>query len=92
MRRAISDPTAGEKAREIAGSVGPSVRPVDPTDASYPELAGTHAGSDPTEPQPVGHVLGHRRDEPLPAQDPSAAVLRLRGFRRVGRGRRARGM
>ncbi|MGZ4194934.1 MAG: hypothetical protein ACXVUE_21910 [Solirubrobacteraceae bacterium] len=73
MRQAISDPTAGEKAREIAGAADRRARPLDPT-----------------EPQPVGHVLGHRRDEPLPTQDPGAPVLRLRGFRRVWRGGKAR--
>lgn len=87
MRQAISDPTAGEKAREIAGAADRCVRPLDPTEPRYPERGGTGPGSDPTEPQPVGHVIGHRRDEPLPTQDPGAPVLRLRGFPRGGKAR-----
>lgn len=92
MRRAISDPTAGERARQIVAGTGEHVRPMDPTEPHYAARGGTRVGSDPTEPQPVGHVFGHRRNEPLPTQDPAAPVLRLRGFQRVRRGRRARGV
>jgi hypothetical protein len=91
MRRAISDPTAGEKARQIDEAGGARVRPMDPTEPRDAARGGL-VGSDPTEPQPVGHVFGHRRNEPLPAQDPTSPVLRLRGIRRAWRGRRVRGM
>jgi hypothetical protein len=92
MRRAISDPTAGEKAREIAGAGGEGVRPMDPTESRFAVHGGAQLESDPTEPQPVGHVFGHRRNEPLPTPDPASPVLRLRGVRRVWRDRRARGV
>ena len=91
MRRAISDPTAGERAREAGAPAGSVLGGMDPTDPRHPERGGASPGADPTDPQPVGHVFGHRRDEPLATLGPGAPVLRLRGFRRPMRGRRARG-
>jgi hypothetical protein len=91
MRRAISDPTAGERARETAGPASRLLGGTDPTDPRYAKRGGAGAGADPTDAQPVGHVFGHRRDEPLATPDPGAPVLRLRGFRRASRGSQARG-
>jgi len=91
MRRAISDPTGGERAREAVGPASLLLGSTDPTDPRYPKREAAAPGPDPTEPQPVGHVFGHRRDELLATPDPGAPVLRLQGFRRAVRGRRARG-
>jgi hypothetical protein len=92
MRRAISDPTGGERAREAAAApAGSLLGSMDPTDPRYAQREAARSGADPTDPQPVGHVFGHRRDEPLATPDPGAPVLRLRGFRRASRGGRARG-
>jgi hypothetical protein len=109
MRRAISDPTGGERARKLGGYRGRLLRRVDPTDPRYRTRGEADPGLDPTdarksgapatleagslphatedamEATPRGHVFGHRRGEPLPAQDPTAPVLRLRGFRRLRR-------
>jgi hypothetical protein len=87
MRRAISDPTAGERARKVGPDQGRLPRRVDPTDPRYRKRGETRLSSDPTDPRPVGHVLGHRRGEALPTAKPDAPVLRLRGFRPVWRGK-----
>lgn len=85
MRRAISDPTAGERARTIERYPDRSLRQVDPTDPRYRNQRDTSVGSDPTDPRPVGHAFGRRRGETLPTSDPAAPVLRLRGFGPVRR-------
>ena len=87
MRRAISDPTAGERARRIGLDEGQDLERVDPTDPRYRGRGGTRPASDPTEPRPLGHVFGHRRGEALAPEMPGAPVLRLRGFRPVRRGK-----
>lgn len=91
MRQAISDPTAGERARRSGGYEGRSVRRVDPSDPQYRTHGETGRSSDPTDPRdggrPVGHVVGRRGGEALPASDPGAPVLRLSGFRPVRRGK-----
>src|SRR5262249_21970114 len=90
MRQVISDPTAGERARNISEPEGRSLREVDPTDPRYRMRAETDRGPDlpaPTRRRPVGHVYGPGRGEPLPRLDPSAPVLRLSGFRRFRRGK-----
>jgi hypothetical protein len=91
MRRAISDPTAGERARRTGAYEGQSVRRVDPTDPQYGTRGETGRSSDPMDPRdggcPVGHVVGRRRGDALPASDPGAPVLRLSGFRPHRRGK-----
>ena len=82
MARPISDPTAGERARELGAHPSEMALRVDPTDPRY----GGEGDATAVRPRrPVGHVLGRRRGERLPAPDPSAPVLRLRGLRRVRR-------
>jgi hypothetical protein len=90
MRRANSDPTAGERARKLGTDQGQDLQGVDPTDPRYRERGEarpvsvpteTRPASDPTDPRPVGHVFGHRRGEVLATAAPGAPVLRLRGFR-----------
>jgi hypothetical protein len=109
MRRAISDPTGGERARKLGGYRARLLRRADPTDPRYRTRSNANPGSDPTDARqpgapraleatglspaaegamaetPRGHVFGHRRGEPLPAQDPTTPVLRLRGFARLRR-------
>jgi hypothetical protein len=85
MRRAISDPTAGERARTIERYPDPSARRVDPTDPRYLTGGDTGPGSGPTDPRPVGQTFGRRRGEPISTSDPDAPVLRLRGFGPVRR-------
>ena len=80
MRRAISDPTAGERARKIERSPGRSIAPVDPTDPRYRNRRDADSGPDATDPRPVGQTFGRRRGEALAASDPDGPVLRLRGF------------
>lgn len=80
MRRAISDPTAGERARTIERNPDRSVRDVDPTDPRYRDPRDTSRGPDPTDPRPVGQTFGRRRGEAPAVADPDTPVLRLRGF------------
>jgi hypothetical protein len=87
MRRAISDPTAGERARKIWLDEGQDLQRVDPTDPGYRGLGDARPASGRTDPRPVGHVFGHRRGEALARATPGAPVLRLRGFRPVWRGK-----
>ena len=85
MRRAISDPTAGERARTIERYPERALQHVDPTDPRYRNRRDTKAGADPTDPLPVGHAFGRRRGEALPTSEPDAPVLRLRGLGPVRR-------
>ena len=78
MRQAISDPTAGERARNT--NPDRPLRRMDPTDPRYRDQRATSHGSDPTDPRPVGQTFGRRRCEPPATADPDAPVLRLRGF------------
>jgi hypothetical protein len=80
MRRAISDPTAGERGRTIERNPDRSVRHMDPTDPRYRDRRVTSRGSDPGDPRPVGLTFGRRRGEAPATADPDAPVLRLRGF------------
>jgi len=80
MRQAISDPTAGERARNIERNPDRSLPGMDPTDSRHRERRVANREADPTDPRPVGQTFGRRRGESLGTSDPDSPVLRLRGF------------